>query len=427
MNIILLTAVCAITVVSDTPLPSAKELLSLMCASRDRYWAMDAVFEIKSYKYADANDLRGNLVVEHDVVYRKKYNTEYKEATRKYSSARDNAQQQDLVIYSKQKNESKQLRREPVSATPRVEIYKNYIWQDLLTTPCEAIWNFGSYTLPEVETSIDKGQVEFHHASGCYILDTPIVIVPGDEVRLKIYIDPKMNYVPCKVESFWSDSSVFFIYECFDFKQIEDIWIPMRYTRHHPKHHLFGETIVKNVTINKDIDNAALVLDLPDKSIVKDYVRNIKYVAGKKVSGENTMISQEQLDSPLPPPATDAELAEANLKAQELLAQQKQVASGSTQIVPIEITPAYVWVLPGKNEYVLSVNAGGKTPSLAKHTIDPNGLVMHGFEDKIAAEGKIKVSLERPAGHKAFADGILTLDFADQKKTVHFVAAPVLP
>jgi hypothetical protein len=51
--------------------------------------------------------------------------------------------------------------------------------------------------------------------------------------------------------------------------------------------------------------------------------------------------------------------------------------------------------------------------------------VVQGLENKIASDGKIRVSLERPAEHKAFADGVLTLEFTDRKKTVHFIAAPL--
>ena len=86
----------------------------------------------------------------------------------------------------------------------------------------------------------------------------------------------------------------------------------------------------------------------------------------------------------------------------------------------------YVWVLPGKNQYTLELAPMTKTkPVLVDKAISDSPMVLQSVEDQLATSGKLIVTLERPAGHKAFADAVLTLDFAGTKVPIHFVAAPL--
>jgi hypothetical protein len=189
---------------------------------------------------------------------------------------------------------------------------------------------------------------------------------------------------------------------------------------------------VQSIQVNQPIKEK-LEFTFPSGTEVRDELRGIHYVVEQDdVSAKSTTADSNAVNvSPsaaiaLPPSGTNAQLADAAMKAQELLAQEKRTAAGASLVVPIEITPSYIWVLPGKNEYVLSVNSkSDKTPGLVSHSIEANGLILNSVDDQISSSGKIRVGLERPAELRQFADGILTLVFADQKATVHFVAAPL--
>ena len=217
--------------------------------------------------------------------------------------------------------------------------------------------------------------------------------------------------------------------ECREFEKINGLWIPIHYGWIDPSAQYGGDYEVVSVRVNAPNENTNKYFEFPENARVVDKIRGVQYTIKKnKVSNEmSSPVNSVPPITLLPSPATDTQLADTALKAQELMAEEQKRASGTAPlVVPIDIVPAYVWVLPGKNEYVLSISADGPKPSLVKHTFDPDGLVMQGLEDKIASDGKIRVSLERPAEQKAFANGVLTLDFADQTKTVHFVAAPVI-
>ncbi|NLH16774.1 MAG: hypothetical protein GX455_09350 [Phycisphaerae bacterium] len=100
------------------------------------------------------------------------------------------------------------------------------------------------------------------------------------------------------------------------------------------------------------------------------------------------------------------------------------MASGEQQ--KVSFAREYHWVLPGKNTYALELIPDTKTnPALFGKTVSDSPLILHSVDDQLASSGKIIVTLERPAGHKAFADAVLTLDFGGVKTPIHFVAAPL--
>jgi hypothetical protein len=122
-------------------------------------------------------------------------------------------------------------------------------------------------------------------------------------------------------------------------------------------------------------------------------------------------------------PISEEALSASAGKGDELL---RQAINIKRQPLSLKLLPAFVWVLPGKNQYTLELGSMAKTkPVLSGNSISDSPLVLAAVDDQLAASGKLIVTLERPAGHKAFADAVLTLDFAGTKVPIHFVAAPL--
>jgi len=84
------------------------------------------------------------------------------------------------------------------------------------------------------------------------------------------------------------------------------------------------------------------------------------------------------------------------------------------------IYPEYVWIEPGRKEYVLTVQMDKTTPKpvLGGHQFEGGGLVLHELREQIADNGQIRLTMERPADMTGYGEGTLVLDLAGQKKTI---------
>jgi len=157
-------------------------------------------------------------------------------------------------------------------------------------------------------------------------------------------------------------------------------------------------------------------------------IRGVEYAinANRVSGGSQTAAPSDAVPNSGPilaAPAGDDDLAKAAAKADDML---KKPKAASQTPIRIDLAPDYVWVLPGKNQYSIELSPETKTrPNLSGKSFSTSPLVLGSVEDRLAGSGKIIVTLERPEGHKAFADAVLTLDFAGTKVPIHFVAAPL--
>jgi len=265
--------------------------------------------------------------------------------------------------------------------------------------------------------------------TGNYLFEFPI---NAKGSCFRYVIDPRKNYIPVKRDILFPDKTVMVHEECDNFRQVGNLSVPFHFTWFDPTAKFGGEYKVLSMKVNEIKSPQELDFQFPKGTIVQDKVRGIRYKVGDDVSATNTVADSNNINvnlsgnAGLPPSATNTQLADAAMKAQELLAKEKQTAAEKQAVVPVEVSPSYVWVLPGKNEYVLSVNSkSDKTPGLVGHSIEANGLVLNAVDNQISSSSQIKVTLERPGSLKDYADGVMTLEFNDQKATVHFIAAPL--
>jgi hypothetical protein len=415
------------------------ELFSLMRASRSRYVSIEATMEIKGFYSTDEKQENPALMYSQETLYRRAGGLVYAECITKSFSDTGNPRSHIKEIALLTPQGKKYYREEPIGVKhPYGHIDKNDDnqlsgWMSM--TPDIIFWWNLEWPGLEIQYSkflrehADKVSITLDQTSRFYVLDTPVGI-EENAPHFRYTVDPSKGYMPTVQEWLDWDKTLVEKYVCSDYRLVNGLWAPFRYSIYITNGTRGTDVTIKSLSLNQPIAPDKFAFDeFPAGTHVIDRILGVSYTVGAKNNESDKQLTggdSNALSTKLAPPATDAQLAQSALKAQELIAGEKQAASQTAPaIIPIEIVPSYVWVLPGKNEYVLSVSAGGKKPSLVKHTFEPDGLVVQGLENKIASDGKIRVSLERPAEHKAFADGILTFEFADQKKTVHFVAAPL--
>lgn len=238
---------------------------------------------------------------------------------------------------------------------------------------------------------------------------------------LRIVIDPDKEYVPVSHSVLHADKTILSRVETRNWTKIDNLWIPMAYTYAAPTFGFRQEFEVQSIALNRPITDSQMDFDFPEGTTVDDRLRGVEYRV-PKANSPQASLSVETL-SPLATPAGDLELTQIAAKSDEIIIQQQSVASSPEQPV---ISPAFVWVLPGKNQYALELSQDTKTkPVLSGKTISDSPLVLHSVEDQLASSGKLIVTLERPMDHKAFADTVLTLDFGGIQTPIHFVAAPL--
>jgi hypothetical protein len=411
---------------------SGKQLFLMMMSSKSRYESIDAVFECRGFRYSSEDKENAEVEYKQTVVYQRFRNHIFcQQITSDYSadSTRPRSVKEVFLINP---NEAKYFRQDPLDSQWIVgEIVQGYDVGRLSYTPDRILWP-DKFGFEEYDWDVVTPVFIESKNTGVYYIEASSGKSPNS-VRFRYTVDPRKGYLSISRDYLFPDGKIFVHEKCDSFQNINGLWMPFHFTWFDPSAKFGGEYKILSMKINEIKSPQELHFCFPLGTAVEDKIRGIRYKVGRDdttardVNSAVETADADQIAVKLPPPATDTQLADTALKAQELMAEEQKRASGTAPlVVPIDIVPAYVWVLPGKNEYVLSISAGGPKPSLVKHTFDPDGLVMQGLEDKIASDGKIRVSLERPAEQKAFANGVLTLDFADQTKTVHFVAAPVI-
>jgi hypothetical protein len=237
---------------------------------------------------------------------------------------------------------------------------------------------------------------------------------------LRIWIDPEKGYVPVSHAVIVSDKTMLSRVDTLNWNKMDNLWIPMAYTYSAPGYGFRQEFEVQSIALNQPISNDRLDFVYPEGTIVDDRLRGMKYPA-PKTNSQQVALAVE-MATPLALPASEVDLDRVATKSDEMMALQQAESLTPTQI---ELSPAFVWILPGKNQYSLKLSPGKAKPILTDRSFQADDLTLWGVDDLLADTGTILVTLERPEGHKAFADAVLTLDFAGTKVPIHFVAAPL--
>jgi len=282
----------------------------------------------------------------------------------------------------------------------------------------DAIWGLQNISWNKIHQRIHTAAITVDQ--GLYVLEYHFTD-SGKSNGLRIWIDPEKEYVPVSYATIFPDKTILSRVDSSDWKRVDNLWIPMTYTYSAPMDGFLQEFEVKSIALNRPISNDKMDFTFPEGTMVDDRLRGVKYPVPKANSPRPS--SAVEALSPLAAPVGDAELTSVAVKSDEMMAQQKTATQTQTGI---SLSPPYIWVLPGTNQYTLELVQDTKArPSLSGKTISDSPLILQGVDDQLAGSGKIIVTLERPAGHKAFADAVLTLDFAGTKVPIHFVAAPL--
>ncbi len=282
----------------------------------------------------------------------------------------------------------------------------------------------GGISFPDwdaIDQNMDKVVVSTDPDTGWMILDYPAF---DDEKapRFRIWIDREKDFFPVRRESRLFDGTLALKEECRGLKQVDGFWVPTEFILDVPGAGVRSTCLIKEIKINRQIAPTMLDFDYPDKTIVSDDVTGTRYVIDRRKSqlssgGSVSLTNNAQV------PISDEALSASAGKGDELL---RQAINIKQQPLRPKLSPAYVWVFPGENQYTLELAQETKTkPVLSGKTISDSPLILRGVDDQLASSGKLIVTLERPMDHKDFADAVLTLDFGMTKTPIHFVAAPL--
>lgn len=394
------------------PSLSSRELLTLMEASRARYETLQAAIEERTYQVT-SDSQEPQIAGGSTCLCRVRPDGTYLEI-------RARSYMNDLVDHTTRyaigKNEAQWLRLDHRSGkvTGRITRPKQVI--PPVHSPYDAMWGLLSRPWAHLVSRIDTATLDMDE--GAFILELPLNDTSPSQ-WLRLYVDPFRGFVPTATEILYPDQSVVYLREeCGDWRNINGLWIPFNYKSAAIAAGYWQEFTVQSMTLNAILPDAEMTFVFPKGTVIDDDLRGIRYKAGPSRPPQQTDVAT--ITSLAPPVAGEEDLAQAAALAEAMIAQNG--VSGNT----ITIQPMYVWVCQGQCEYSLRVNGGAANDkSLLDSRFEPDGLVLHAVEDNIAEVGTLKVIVERPAEHTAFADAVLTLEFSGQSVPVHFVAAPL--
>jgi len=404
--------VADITTAADAKVSSARHLLLLMEASRARYETLQATIEERTYQMTSGSQ-EPQMAGGSTCLCRVRPDGTYLEI-------RARSYMNDLVDhttwYAIGKNEAQWLRLDHRSGkvAGRVTRPKQVIAP--VHSPYDAMWGLLSRPWAHLVSRIETATLKVDE--GTFVLELPLNDASPSQ-WLRLYVDPFRGFVPTATEILYPDQSVVYLREeCGDWRNINGLWVPFRYKSAAIAAGYWQEFTVQSMTLNAILPDEEMTLVFPKGTVIDDDLRGIRYKAGPSHPPQHTAVTT--VTAAAPAVAGEEDLAQAAAFAEALMVQNR--VSSNT----ITIQPRYVWVYQGRREYVLRVTGGAANDtSLLDSRFEPDGLVLHGVEDSIAEMGNLKVIVERPAEHTAFADAVLTLEFSGQSVSVHFVAAPL--
>lgn len=272
---------------------------------------------------------------------------------------------------------------------------------------------------------VNSATLAYEPEKKLYVYEFQFYDTPDKAPWLRLWIDPDRDYIPVIKEYLSPDRRPYHHRTCLDWQRVNGLWVPIAYTIVEYRNQILGEHIVKEVKVNCPIDSTAMDFAFPEGTLVDDRILGVQYRVrntGKSSPAESASPAELKARPPMPPPVTEEQLARAATQGEQLLEQQPKDHSRKS----LAIYPKYVWIEPGRKEYILTLREkGAGQMALAGYQFDGGRLGLHDLQDQISDNGQIRLTIVRPANMTGYGEGTLDLDFAGQKKTIHLIAPPI--
>ncbi len=404
----------------------SSQILLLMESSRSRYQTIEAVIEAQEYEWKDRSDGEMRLVASQQLTMRSSPHKTFmsEEAKLFLEDTHRPTYQKEIIVGSSNLWKHFLHVQEFSKSDDKTGFISNKPPAGRRHGVLESVWGLGGYGERNWNKigKMVKTAGTVCMEDGLIRLETPTK-EGVDSPWLIVWVDPQREYVPVRHTVLYSDKkSLFLTQSSSNWTKIKSLWVPLSYNRYvYPINSRQDYTVV-SIKMNESISPSDWDFQFPIGTMVENKVLNVRYeVRDSQVLASSTSLVEYSGEKSF---YSDQQLSEAVAKVRDLpLAENKPVSGGQGDF---GFTQDHVWVLPGKNQYTLELGLTTKTkPVLSGKSISDSPLVFHGVDDQLAASGKLVVTLERPEGHNAFADAVLTLDFAGTKTPIHFVAAPL--
>lgn len=410
--------------IANTLEPS--QLLSLMEASRSRYQTMEAIIEVREYEWKDRPDGETRLIASQNITIRRSPQRIFvsEEGKLYLEDSQHPTYQKEILAGSSNLWKQYLQVKEASRSDEKTGSISNKPPTGQHLGVFESVWGLGGYgernwnKIGKMITTKGKLSTE----DNLIRLETPTK-ESDDSPWLIVWIDPQKQYVPVRHSILYSDKKTIFMTQTAgDWTEMKSVWVPLSYNRNIYPIKSRQDYTVLSIKIDESIPPSDWDFQFPVGTIVDNKILNVRYeVRDSKIQPPNVYSEGLSGDASF---FSDQQLSDAVTKIRDLPLVKNPVASGEQQ--KVSFAREYHWVLPGKNTYALELIPDTKTnPALFGKTVSDSPLILHSVDDQLASSGKIIVTLERPAGHKAFADAVLTLDFGGVKTPIHFVAAPL--
>jgi len=408
---------------------TVQQLIELMKASSNQYTSIDAKMKATSYQKTDGNS-QPKIQMVRQITSRWSKDRRYWqiEQTEFGNDATNKPEEEKTVTtYAVSSQWTKRLVEE-AGRIPRGSVRAGGVRNEDQTfyTIYWAMWD--NCELLSGDTKLHKVSFNYDKANNIYILEIQIVSDKGP--LFKFYVDPTKDFIPSRREFFTNDGTLARRFQCEEFRMINNLWIPYRYSWFDPMVNYEVVYEVQEVAVNEPIPDNLLDFEFPEGTIVHDDRIGSTYTIGKASTGQPTVVdpcsqSGQSGAVTVTAPATDDQLRAAAVKAKELL----EAHAVKTIVSPaIEVSPGIVLVTVGKSEYKLSIKKyDGTKPVLLSYEFESTELELSSFKNSIDNEDQLTVNINRLQSHTGFAKGILLLQYAgeDRSTKVTFVSAPL--
>lgn len=395
---------------------TSHELFMIMQASRSRMISLQAYLERRGYYLSEEKTENPVLMYQQEMEYRRQGERWYcRIVTQTYdSSGKPDRNFTEAAFFDSDKTYF--YREEPSGSANRkgrIVPGKARVSGWMSATPDYFLWHAPSEFWKQWQKhSEGRASVVCNKDTGTYLLEFPYREDPNSP-WYRYTIDPSKGYMPVMEEWLTSGKELIQRNESSDFRLVDGFWIPFRHRVYLPNGNLGTETIFQSVSINAPIADEKLFFEFPKGTIVDDEVSGTRYRKGYETKRE-AIKKTEGGGTPeeLPPAAADAELE----------------ATSAGREKPLVVYPEYVWIEPGRKEYILTIRDGAADkPALSSYRFDSSVLVLAELTDQISEAGKIRLTIERPPSVTRYAEGTLELTFNSGKKTeVYLIAPPIL-